>query len=620
MSATEETTADETTLLPAEPRPRTVLARLAPRRAHCIGFACGFLLAAVMVAGIVVVVLPAMTAGGGGSAPAMPSRPPAPTALNATATCDSVDLRWEVPDLRGRRLVRFELQTDRADGRTLATEIQCAATEILARCKLTGLPPDASVRWRVRATSTACCDSLGNLLAGDWSAVANVSTLPIQPPARPRQPRLLLVSTEFAVLGWDAPTACLMDTVTVHARIAACGGDSEAAIAWCCDDHTLNWTSTSLRAQTATTANVIGLRAGQHYCVQLYASNMKGARSNWTDPLPFRTDRATATTPAQPMPVDVPVRGYASLTVAWRPPVDDGGSMIVGYAVTAYQVDNTSLGLDADDATPTTAACQGDFAARRCVLKALSAGERYAVRVRAMNSQGASPWSAPNYTRTLHADRPGGPGQPAISADDPQALVWAPAKPHGDPVIRYDVVMDDWWSNSTLLREVARLENGSCSASLDVRSLPRPPPLYQQRLLPDTTYRVRVAAANARGQSAWSPAGTFRSPATGACGSRADLPIFRDRRSSLKQSIQTAIIDCALASNKTGCVVQRLQQAVGMSARCAGCWASEGLCTLKHCALPCMAPSSTACQKCSESQCFPQAVRCTGLPRWAFPP
>ena len=74
------------------------------------------------------------------------------------------------------------------------------------------------------------------------------------------------------------------------------------------------------------------------------------------------------------------------------------------------------------------------------------------------------------------------------------------------------------------------------------------------------------------------------------------------------------------SDDKEQCVIDSLHSAPGLSPGCARCWYAEGMCTLAKCALPCLAPASAVCLECSEDNCFPECVSCSGLQRWAFPP
>ena len=88
-------------------------------------------------------------------------------------------------------------------------------------------------------------------------------------------------------------------------------------------------------------------------------------------------------------------------------------------------------------------------------------------------------------------------------------------------------------------------------------------------------------------------------------------------RTTLKANIQSCLIRCLAGGD--ACAEECIMDEIGLLRPCANCWAEMGGCILARCALPCLAPQSAACQRCSEDNCFPDTVACTGVPLWAFP-
>ena len=141
----------------------------------------------------------------------------------------------------------------------------------------------------------------------------------------------------------------------------------------------------------------------------------------------------------------------------------------------------------------------------------------------------------------------------------------------------------------------------------------------EQDLLPASPLRFRVRATNVAGDSEWSGVMQASTDLAGFCGNAADVLTFRDSHSTLQADIQSCLIRCIFDPDQVACATACVVEDVGLSSQCSGCWSNMGLCTLQRCALPCIIPTSAACEECSERECFPDTVACTGIPMWAFP-
>jgi peptidoglycan/xylan/chitin deacetylase (PgdA/CDA1 family) len=123
------------------------------------------------------------------------------------------------------------------------------------------------------------------------------------------------------------------------------------------------------------------------------------------------------------------VAGDASVAVSWTAPTSDGGSPITGYTVTA---------------SPGGATCSTS-GALSCTVTALTNGTAYTFTVRATNSIGTGPASAPSAPVTpatvTGATVPGAPGTPTGVAGDRRVSVsWtAPTSDGGSPITGYTV-------------------------------------------------------------------------------------------------------------------------------------------------------------------------------------
>ena len=180
-----------------------------------------------------------------------------------------------------------------------------------------------------------------------------------------------------------------------------------------------------------------GLPAGCTFRVRVRAFNATGA-GEYCQPV----DLATAPDiPAPPPPPTVTSRQQTAVGVAWAPPEHDGGS-----AVASYRLEQRCLGRVEELALPPGAGkgkAQADpsFQAaylgpeRSCELRDLEPGMRHELRLLAINTQGASPWSPPVRVDT----KPGPPFPPeppelaAAASSTALQLCWV--RPYGQGAV-----------------------------------------------------------------------------------------------------------------------------------------------------------------------------------------
>mmetsp|Transcript_16509 Transcript_16509/g.26818 ORF Transcript_16509/g.26818 Transcript_16509/m.26818 type:complete len:293 (+) Transcript_16509:860-1738(+) len=147
-----------------------------------------------------------------------------------------------------------------------------------------------------------------------------------------------------------------------------------------------------------------------------------------------------------------------------------------------------------------------------------------------------------------------------------------------------------------------------------------PDPIYSGRalhlnitdLLPASEYLVQVKSLNVSSQLV-----SLRTKNAGYCGNPSDVNAYRSTKKTMKTDIQSCMIKNFLSDKK---IASCISKHVGLSTPCAECWVAEAHCTINYCFVPCHKPSSKECKDCSEQKCFPACVRCSGMPRWSFPP
>jgi hypothetical protein len=133
--------------------------------------------------------------------------------------------------------------------------------------------------------------------------------------------------------------------------------------------------TTSDKPQLTASCEVVGLTNGTGYSFKVEGVNAIGVGS----PSSKTIFIAPATVPWAPRNVTV-TPGNESASVHWTPPLHDGGAIVSFYIVRAY----TGGSTHSCDSTGTA-----------CVIRGLTNGRRYAVRVFARNWAGLSASSAP---------------------------------------------------------------------------------------------------------------------------------------------------------------------------------------------------------------------------------
>ena len=128
--------------------------------------------------------------------------------------------------------------------------------------------------------------------------------------------------------------------------------------------------------------------------------------------------------------------GDETLTIAWSPPADDGGSAITSYDVRSIRSDALDKTDDANWSVREAIEISGSLP---YALGGLTNGVPYDVGLRAVNLAGAGPWS------TISTDIPrAAPGAPAIApitpGDGALSITWtAPARDGGFAITAYDL-------------------------------------------------------------------------------------------------------------------------------------------------------------------------------------
>ena len=215
----------------------------------------------------------------------------------------------------------------------------------------------------------------------------------------------------------------------------------------------------------------------------------------------------TLDVPGAPRAVAVS-RGASELRVTWEPPADDGGAALSGFRVRWRTAAVTGMGVadapagdwqDANGVSEAGAAVTGG-AVRAWTITSLDNGVRYEVEVAAANALGAGAWS-PAASGTP-VSPPGAPTALQVAAGSGElAVSWEPPADDGGAAlsgwrVRWRTAAGPGdWQDAAGAHDGGAAVSGGAARGWTIT-----------RLAGGVRYEVQVAAANAAGVGAWSPA------------------------------------------------------------------------------------------------------------------
>ena len=364
--------------------------------------------------------------------------PDPPTATSATPDDQEVSIAFTPPADNGGTAITGYTATAAPGGATGG----CASSP----CTITGLTNGTSYSFTVVATN-----SVGDS-APSAAATATPRTVPDPPTGLVGTPGDDSVSIVFV-----PPADNGGAPVTLYTATATPGG----ATGTC----------------SASPCNVSGLANGTSYSFTVVATNAAGDSlpSAPTDATPI----AVAGAPTAVVATRVaPTFGSTSVSVSFTPPGDTGGTTITGYVATASPGGRTA-----------------NCATSPCVVTGLALGQAYTFTVRAVNSVGPGPASAPSNSVIL-ASLPGAPRNVTAAPRDGGALVTFLAPTSN--------------GNATITSYRVRATPGSATATCTTS------PCELTGLTNGAAYAITVAATNLAGQGpASSAANVIPTKATG---------------------------------------------------------------------------------------------------------
>ena len=308
-----------------------------------------------------------------------PDVPDAPTGLTATAGNRQIRLSWTAPAANGARITRYTItctSSNTGNHQCDSGSTNNTYTTSGTSYTISGLTNGVTYTLSVVATNSA----------GDGSSSSSVTAVPATRPNRP-DPNDVTIAVAY-----QDNSANLTVTWAVPEDSSGSGTSGGSAIT----GYTLqyrasggNWSFDYFGTDTTSTIN--GLAIGQRYDVQIRTHTAAG-ESSWSQKSITPTGRPIA-------PTSVNASGGANqVTANWSAPTNTGASDITSYNVQWCTA--TARSVTIDGTARNTYTCGGWTSAGTTVVGTtnlditnLACGRRIGVRVQAVNSYGAGPWS-----------------------------------------------------------------------------------------------------------------------------------------------------------------------------------------------------------------------------------
>jgi titin len=285
----------------------------------------------------------------------------APRNISVTPVNGGITATWAIPSYDGGTAITGYIATVRSTGDT------CSTNASTRTCTFSGLVNGSTYVVDVVATNNA----------GSSEAASSSNVTPRTVPSKPVQVTLTPGASSIRV-SWAAPLSDGGSPITSYLATATPG---------------VGVTCTS----TGTYCDFLSLTPGTNYSVTVVAVNAAGtgAASSSISSMPF-------TNPGAPNTVGA-VADDGQVLVTWAAPSSTGGSDITGYVATATLSTNVFT-------------CTAPSTATSCLIKGLTNGSKYSIKVSASNGAGAGPESSVAATTTPR----GISNAPTLVSVDPQ--------------------------------------------------------------------------------------------------------------------------------------------------------------------------------------------------------
>jgi hypothetical protein len=371
--------------------------------------------------------------------------PTAPRTLGATTGNGLVNLTWTAPAGNGGGAITdYEIDISSNDG--LTWTLLADGVNTTASYSATGLSAGQTYRFRVRAVNS------GGVSANSNEASAVVLDIPTAVQS------LTVSATGIGQLSvsWSAPASNGGSAITDYVVEGSANGG-------------VNWVTVNDGVSTTTSAVLSGLSNGTTYQVRVRAKNAIGEGFNPTI--------VSATTWNAPTNL-VLTTGAGQLGATWSAPTQSGGNTITDYLVE----------FSSDGGSTWTVFTDGISNSLSATITGLANDTVYAVRVRAVNTAGNSPYSQTASETT--AAVPAAPTNVQLTTGvQSLAVTWSAPAANGsaitDYVVEYSSDAGSTWNVFT--------DAVSATPSTTITGL-----------ADDTGYLVRISAVNAVGTGATS--------------------------------------------------------------------------------------------------------------------
>ena len=409
-----------------------------------------------------------------------PARPAAPTVTRGN---ESITVTWTEPADGGADISDYNVNYREQNKSASNHPFTGSGTTTT----ITGLTNGKRYQATVQAVNKA-----GQSDWSPWSALAT----PANKPSAPSAPTLTHGVASLSV-SWSAPANNGEAISDYDVQYRAC---TKSADLTCASNPTWgSWTDHS-HTGTTTTASITGLTNGTAYQVQVRATNAVGTGS-WS----ASAKEQPNTVPGAP---GAPTLGvwHASLNVSWSAPSSNGGSAISDYDVQYRACTATPL-------TCTTSPTWGSWTewnasntgtTTTASIIGLTNGTAYQVQVRAANRSGDGAWST-SASAAPAPQKPAAPGRATLTVKNQGLSVsWTEPATNGSAITDYDVQYRAC-TKSADLTCASSPTWGSWTDRTGETASDTATTVELTGLTNGTAYQVQVRAANAQGESDWSP-------------------------------------------------------------------------------------------------------------------